>query len=85
MPYSNDYDVILMDVHMPGIDGMETNRQIRNGANKQRAAVPIVVLSAGVDVTQRSLFITSGMDATMSNPLELEVLEKELKRILILG
>ena len=85
MASNNDYDAILMDVHMPGIDGLETTRRIHNCANKKRAAVPILALSADVDVAQKALFIASGMDATMSKPLELEVLEKELKRILKLG
>jgi signal transduction histidine kinase len=85
MASNNDYDAILMDVHMPGMDGMETTRQIRNGANKERAAVPIVALSADVDVTQQALFVASGMDATVGKPWELEALEKELKRILKLG
>jgi CheY-like chemotaxis protein len=85
MASNNDYGAILMDVHMPGMDGMETTRRIRNCANKQRAAVPIVALSADVDVTQQALFIASGMDATVGKPWELEVLEKELKRLLQLG
>jgi signal transduction histidine kinase len=82
MASNNDYDAILMDVHMPGMDGMEATRQIRNCANKQRAAVPIVALSADVDVRQKALFIASGMDATVGKPWELKVLEKELKRLL---
>jgi CheY-like chemotaxis protein len=85
MASNNDYGAILMDVHMPGMDGMETTRRIRNCANKQRAAVPIVALSADVDVTQQALFIASGMDAAVGKPWELEVLEKELKRLLQLG
>jgi two-component system sensor histidine kinase/response regulator len=85
MASNNDYDAILMDVHMPGMDGMEATRQIRNCANKQRAAVPIVALSADVDVQQQALFIASGMDATVGKPWEVGVLENELKRILTLG
>jgi len=85
MASNNDYDAILMDVHMPGMDGMEATRRIRNGANTQRAAVPIVALTADVDVRQKALFIASGMDATVGKPWELKVLEKELKRLLKLG
>jgi CheY-like chemotaxis protein len=85
MASNNDYDAILMDVHMPGMDGMEATRRIRNCANKQRAAVPIVALSADVDVQQQALFIASGMDATVGKPWEVGVLENELKRILTLG
>jgi signal transduction histidine kinase/CheY-like chemotaxis protein len=85
MASNNDYDAILMDVHMPGMDGMEATRRIRNCANKQRAAVPIVALTADVDVRQKTLFMASGMDATVGKPWELKVLEKELKRLLKLG
>jgi CheY-like chemotaxis protein len=85
MASNNDYDAILMDVHMPGMDGMEATRRIRNCVNKQRAAVPIVALTADVDVRQKALFIASGMDATVGKPWELKVLEKELKHLLKLG
>jgi signal transduction histidine kinase/CheY-like chemotaxis protein len=85
MASNNDYDAILMDVHMPGMDGMEATRRIRNCVNKQRAAVPIVALTADVDVRQKALFIASGMDTTVGKPWELKVLEKELKRLLKLG
>jgi PAS domain S-box-containing protein len=85
MASNNDYDAILMDVHMPDMDGIEATRQIRNCANKQRAAVPIVALSADVDVTQQALFIASGMDGAVGKPWTREALEKDLKRILKLG
>jgi signal transduction histidine kinase len=85
MASNNDYDAILMDVHMPGMDGMEATRRIRSGANTQRAAVPILALTADVDVRQKALFMASGMDATVGKPWELKVLEKELKRLLKLG
>jgi len=85
MASNNDYDAILMDVHMPGMDGMEATRRIRNGANTQRAAVPILALTADVDVRQKALFMASGMDATVGKPWELKVLEKELKYLLKLG
>jgi CheY-like chemotaxis protein len=54
MVSNNDYDAVLMDVHMPGIDGMETTQTIRNFANKQRAAVPIVALSAYLNLTNNA-------------------------------
>jgi CheY-like chemotaxis protein len=47
--------------------------------------VPIVALTADVDVRQKALFIASGMDTTVGKPWELKVLEKELKRLLKLG
>jgi CheY-like chemotaxis protein len=47
--------------------------------------VPIVALSADVDVQQQALFIASGMDSTVGKPWEVGVLENELKRLLTLG
>jgi hypothetical protein len=44
-----------------------------------------VALSADVNVTQKALFIASGMDGTVGKPWEVEILEKELKRVLKLG
>jgi CheY-like chemotaxis protein len=82
MVYNNDYDAVLMDVHMPGMDGMETTQTIGNFANKQRAAVPIVALSADVDIKQQGLFIASGMDALVGKPWGVQVLKRTLKRIL---
>ena len=82
MASKNDYDVILMDVHMPGMDGMEATQAIRSLANKQRAAVPIIALSADVEVENQLSFIASGMNAALSKSALVKGFDKELQRIL---
>jgi len=67
------------------MDGMEVTRAIRNLANKQRGGVPIIALSADADVKRQAMFVTPSMDAVVGKPLLIEVLEKELKRILKLS
>lgn len=85
MASNNDYSAILMDVHMPGMSGIEATKTIRNIANKERASVPIVALSADVDIKQQTLFIAEGMNAFVGKPWRVEDLEKELKSLLNLG
>ena len=82
MASNNDYDIILMDVHMPDMDGMEATKAIRNSANKRRAAVPIVALSADVEVANQASFIASGMNAALSKSSLAKGFDKELQRIL---
>ena len=82
MASNNDYDIILMDVHMPDMDGMEATKAIRDSANKRRAAVPIVALSADVEVGNQASFIASGMSATLSKSSLAKGFDKELQRIL---
>jgi len=85
MASRHDYDAILMDIHMPDMSGIEATTIIRNFDNKQRAAVPIIALSADVNVKQQASFIAAGMNATVGKPWRLEDLEKELKHLLNLG
>jgi signal transduction histidine kinase/ActR/RegA family two-component response regulator len=85
MASNNDYDAILMDIHMPDISGVEATKMIRNFTNKQRAAVPIIALSADVDASQQTQFIDAGMNTALGKPWKVEDLEKELKHLLRLG
>ena len=71
-----DYDVILMDFIMPGMDGLETARRIRalNLGQQPR----IVALTANAFLEDRDKAIAAGMDGFMSKPLRLELLRQEL-------
>jgi response regulator RpfG family c-di-GMP phosphodiesterase len=68
-------DIVLMDVQMPELDGLEATRQIRK--LKNGLAVPIIALTAGVSKEERELCFKSGMDDFLSKPIE----RNELKRI----
>lgn len=69
-------DIILMDVQMPGMDGLEATRQIRKSENCSE--LPIIALTAGVSNEERTLCYNSGMNDFISKPVE----HDELKRIL---
>lgn len=66
------FDVILMDVHMPVMDGMEATRQIR--MNSKYVDFPIIALTADVVQEERELCINSGMNDFATKPIVPEVL-----------
>ncbi|MEC5399518.1 PAS domain S-box protein [Uliginosibacterium sp. H1] len=78
-----DYDLILMDVQMPGIDGLEAARRIRSQENKEaRGRVPIIALTASVMDADRNAARDAGMDGFASKPLDLPALTREMARVL---
>ena len=78
----HDFDAILMDVHMPIMDGMEATRRIRD--NPRHADLPIIALSAGVTVEERSNCLASGMNDFCGKPFTpdelIKILGKWIKR-----
>jgi len=73
------FDVILMDIQMPGIDGIEAARRIRK-LELQRQPV-IIALTAGAMKGERENALASGMDGFISKPVTLETLEMEINRL----
>ncbi|MBU1376963.1 MAG: PAS domain-containing protein [Alphaproteobacteria bacterium] len=71
------FDIILMDIQMPGIDGLEAARRIRalGGAS---AATPIVALTANVLAHQRQAYLDAGMDGVVGKPIAPGVLLAEI-------
>jgi signal transduction histidine kinase len=64
---NEDFDVVLMDVNMPGIDGVEATRRIR-ALGGRAAATPILALTANVMAHQRQSYLASGMDGVVAKP-----------------
>jgi len=75
------YDLILMDVHMPKMDGVEATKQIRKLEKKTKTHIPIIALTASVTQNEQSEIIQSGMDGFAVKPLELENLTLEMERV----
>ena len=75
-----DFDVILMDCQMPGMDGFETTRRIREHATKSR--VHIVALTAIAMQGDREKCLAAGMDDYLSKPVRVADLRAALKRSL---
>jgi CheY-like chemotaxis protein len=69
----NDFDVILMDLQMPGMDGFATSRYIRN---EMKNNIPIIALTADIFVSETSECLDAGMNASISKPFEIEDLSK---------
>ncbi len=76
------YDVVFMDVHMPGVDGLEAARRIR-AAEADIAAnrTPIVALTANAFAEDRETCLAAGMDAFLVKPLDREKLAETLASI----
>ncbi|HEV2530677.1 PAS domain S-box protein [Phenylobacterium sp.] len=74
------FDVILMDVQMPGIDGLEAARRIRN-LGGDAAATPIVALTANVLAHQQRRYLDAGMDGVVGKPISPGALIAEIARL----
>ncbi len=73
------YDVILMDVQMPEMDGLEATRQIRQQWTGPRRPWIIAMTANAMDIDQKNCF-EAGMDGYLSKPVRIEALEAELVR-----
>ena len=67
------YDLILMDIQMPNMDGLEATRLIRHGSNPN-SKTPIVALSANVLPSDKKSFVRAGMTGSIPKPLKFEQL-----------
>ena len=65
----HEYDVVLMDIMMPGIDGLEATRQIRALDREDAATTPIIAVSANAFADDRRLSREAGMNAHLSKPV----------------
>lgn len=71
---NNSYEFILMDFHMPGLDGFETTRLIRSNENKSIATVPVIGISADVFENAKQSALSAGMDGIVHKPIKKEEL-----------
>lgn len=67
---TNEYDLVLMDIQMPVMDGMEATRQIRGMNDEHKAAVPIVALTANAMKSECDTYLELGMNDCMAKPFE---------------
>jgi TMAO reductase system sensor TorS len=76
---SRTYDVVLMDVHMPHMDGIEATRAIR-GLPGEKGRVPILALSASAMRSEAETALAAGMDGALSKPIDPVLLASVLAR-----
>jgi len=73
-------DLVLMDIQLPGINGIEAFRQIR--ADAKSARIPVVALTASVTPTDRSEITAAGFDAFIGKPISLKEFVETVKRLI---
>ena len=77
------YDLILMDIHMPNLDGLAATRRIR-ALDSSVADIPIIALTANAMVEDREAYIEAGMDDHVSKPVESKEIAQAIARVLAL-
>ena len=75
---SRDYDVILMDVHMPDLDGLEASRRIRQALATARRQPYIIAMTADALLGDREKCLSAGMDNYITKPVKLALLRAAL-------
>jgi two-component system, cell cycle response regulator DivK len=73
-------DLVLMDIQLPGINGIEAFKQIR--ADPKTARIPVVALTASVTPTDRSQITAAGFDAFIGKPINLKEFVDTVKRLI---
>lgn len=68
--YSESVDLILMDMHMPRMDGIETTQKIRQLEKENHHHIPIVALTASTNQSDRKKYLNAGADAYVNKPIE---------------
>jgi signal transduction histidine kinase/DNA-binding response OmpR family regulator/HPt (histidine-containing phosphotransfer) domain-containing protein len=76
----NAYDLVLMDHMMPGMDGMETTRAVRDMPDERCRATPVVALTANAISGMREIFLENGFNDFLSKPIDIPRLDELLKR-----
>ena len=72
-------DLVLMDIQLPGINGIEAFRQIRG--HEKTKGIPVVALTASVTPTDRSAISAAGFDAFLGKPINLKEFLDTVKRL----
>ena len=75
-----DYDMILMDIQMPVMDGLEATRRIRSGENPLGRTIPILAMTANAFLEDMQKSKEAGMDEHLSKPVDISALEQVVKR-----
>lgn len=76
------YDIILMDVQMPILDGYEATKAIRASGHPSAESIAVVAMTANAFVDDVRDALASGMDAHVSKPIVLEQLKSTLREVL---
>ena len=76
-----DYDMILMDIQMPVMNGYEATKAIRRSSHELAQTIPIIAMTANAFSEDIQHSLAAGMNAHVSKPVEMKVLEKTIRSI----
>lgn len=79
---AHTYDLILMDIQMPRMDGYTVTKKIRSLPNKENANIPILALTANAYEEDKNQSIEAGMNGYISKPIQIQELFQALQKIL---
>lgn len=79
---ADSYELILMDIQMPGMDGYKATEAIRRLPDKAKANIPIVAMTANAFEEDKKMALSKGMNAHIAKPIDVEKVEKILLSIL---
>jgi PAS domain S-box-containing protein len=78
----NDFDIVLMDIQMPEMDGYEATRQIRNTLPEAKRHVPIMAMTAHVMPSEEERCYNAGMNGYISKPFDTQTLYTKIESII---
>lgn len=82
MVQSHDYDIVLMDIQMPGMDGLQATSLIRRMTDPCKSHLPIVAVTAFAVGGQRERCLAAGMDGFVTKPVDVRSLFSAIEGLL---
>ena len=76
------YDLILMDIMMPNMDGIETTKRIRPLSDPEKAKIPVIAMTSNVSERDREAALAAGMDAFEEKPIFIDKLFETMRQFL---
>ena len=77
---NHNFDLVLMDIQMPEMDGMEATKAIRAGADKKKAQIPVIALTANALKGADAKYLAAGMNNYLSKPYTKEKLLQVIRQ-----
>lgn len=74
----HDYDIVLMDIHLPDMDGMETTRRLRQHSDHNKANIRVIALTASITEAEINNYYSAGIDAVIGKPIQYTELQQLL-------
>ena len=76
------YDLVLMDISMPRMDGLEATRRIRQLPDKEKAGIPIIAMTSNVSEKDRNAALAAGMSAFTEKPIFVDRLFEAMEQVM---